>query len=76
MNRKDLLVTLGVVGLLVLYQHLFILKLMLVVKSPHHVRALLLLPYHNTYSIDAPATIGQQPNPRKRSPPPTKLHNK
>lgn len=38
-------VTLEVLGLLVLYQHLLILKLTLTVKAPHHVRLLLLLPH-------------------------------
>lgn len=35
-SEKELLVTLRVVGLLVLYQHLLVLKLMLAVKLPHH----------------------------------------
>jgi hypothetical protein len=37
--------TLEMLGLLVLYQNLLILKLALAVKAPHHVRLLLLLPH-------------------------------
>jgi len=48
-----------------LYQHLLVQKLTLAIKSPHHVRPLLLL-YRRTYLIDAPTTTGQQPNPRKK----------
>jgi hypothetical protein len=76
-SEKKLLVTLGVVGLLVLYQHLLVLKLMLAIKSPHHARPFFFWPYCRICLIDAPTTTSQQPNPKKNSPPPpTKFHNK
>jgi hypothetical protein len=58
-------VTLEVLGLLVLYQHLLILKLTLTVKAPHHVRLLLLLPHRRTRLIDAHTTTHRQPNPKE-----------
>jgi len=77
-------VTLEVLGLLVLYQHLLILKLTLTVKAPHHVRLLLLLPHRRTRLIDAHTqhTDNQTqkktspPPPPRPPPPPTKLGNK
>jgi len=58
-------VTLEVLGLLVLYQHLLILKLTLTVKAPHHVRLLLLLPHRRTRLIDANTTTHRQPNAKQ-----------
>lgn len=58
-------VTLEVLGLLVLYQHLLILKLTLTVKAPHHVCLLLLLPHRRTRLIDAHTTTHRQPNPKE-----------
>jgi hypothetical protein len=58
-------VTLEVLGLLVLYQHLLILKLTLTVKAPHHVRLLLFLPHCRTRLIDANTTTHRQPNAKQ-----------